>query len=184
MPPRIASPPHSSHPPRAPDPLAEPLHRHALHLLRRLRLEDAASGLSAARLSALSVLVFGGPTTLGALAAAEQVSAPTMTRIIQELERDGWVRRRQDAADARVSRLEATAAAVRLLHDGRNRRLGALSRGLARLEPDERRAVALALPALGRVVEALRSTGSTAGHQPGHGERHKRRGRLGRRRHD
>jgi DNA-binding MarR family transcriptional regulator len=137
------------------DPIAEPLHRHALRLLRLLRREDAASGMSAARLSALSVLVFGGPATPGELAAAEQVSAPTMTRIVRELEREGWVRRRADPHDARVSHLEANAAAVRLLHAGRDRRLALLSSGLGRLEPDERRAIVRALPALERVVQAL-----------------------------
>jgi hypothetical protein len=70
---------------------ADRLHSAAIHLLRRLRREDAKSGLSAPRLSALSVLVFGGPLTLGELANAEQVRPPTMTRLVTALEADGRV---------------------------------------------------------------------------------------------
>ena len=66
----------------APDPtteLADRLHSAAIHLLRRLRREDDASGLGAPQLSALSVIVFAGPITLGALARAEQVRPPTIS---------------------------------------------------------------------------------------------------------
>ena len=56
--------------------LAGRIHSAAIHLLRRLRREDAGSGLNAPRLSALSVIVFAGEVTLGELAAAEQVRPP------------------------------------------------------------------------------------------------------------
>src|SRR3954469_5829393 len=62
--------------------VADRLHSAAIHLLRRLRAADAASGLTAPRLSALSVVVFGGPQTITSLAAAEQVRLPTMTRLV------------------------------------------------------------------------------------------------------
>src|SRR6476469_3956877 len=81
--------------------VADRLHSAAIRLLRRLRREDEAMGLTAARASALSVLVFGGrPVTLGALAQAEQVSAPTVTRLIVGMERDGLVRRTPDDSGA------------------------------------------------------------------------------------
>src|SRR5436853_573955 len=83
--------------------VADRLHSAALHLLRRLRIEDDALGVSPPRLSALSVVVFAGPLAIGALAAAEGVAAPTMTRLVDGLERDGFVRRRRDPADARAS---------------------------------------------------------------------------------
>lgn len=159
------------------DPLAEPLHRGALRLLRLLRQEDAATGVSAARLSALSVLVFGGPCSLGALAAAEQVSAPTMTRLVQVLEGEGFVRREADATDARSARIVATPAAVRLLHRGRDRRLAALTRGLAALTPSDRSALAAATGPLLRVVQAL-------GPAPERGTAGPRPARSGRRRFD
>jgi DNA-binding MarR family transcriptional regulator len=164
MPPRPASP-------RAPKPAApgvrrliaaELLHRNAIHLLRLLRREDRASGVSPARLSALSVLVFGGPCTLGALALAEQVSAPTMSRLVAELEREGWLVRRTDPADARTAHLAATAAARRLLLAGRERRLAALSAGLAALSAADVRAIDRVLPALDRLVRALEAAAVAA----------------------
>ena len=66
--------------------IADRLHSAAIHLLRRVRKQDAATGEGPARLSALSVLVFGGgPMTLGQLAQAEQVRPPTMSRIVSGL---------------------------------------------------------------------------------------------------
>src|SRR5437764_6332551 len=88
--------------------LADRLHSAAIHLLRRLRVRDLASGIGPAQLSALSVLVFGGPRSLGELAEAEQVRPPTMSRIVESLERAGLVRR-QPTEDKRRIRLEATA---------------------------------------------------------------------------
>src|SRR5881392_862863 len=88
--------------------LADRLHSAAIYLLRRLRREDDASGLPAPQLSAMSVIVFGGPITLGALAAAEQVRPPTITKLVAALERAGLVERGVDAADKRVVRVTAT----------------------------------------------------------------------------
>jgi DNA-binding MarR family transcriptional regulator len=124
---------------------AERLHSAAIHLLRRLRREDAASGLTAPRLSALSVLVFGGPLSLGALAAAEQVRPPTMTRLVAALERLGLATRVPDAADGRVVLVQATARGRRLLDAGRARRVAALAARIAALPPDARDAVVAAL---------------------------------------
>jgi DNA-binding MarR family transcriptional regulator len=101
------------------------------------------------------VLVFGGPCSLGALAAAEQVSAPTMSRLVVELERDGWLRRSADPADARATRLAATPAARRLLERGRARRLRALSAALRTLSPADQAALAAATSSLDRLVGAL-----------------------------
>src|SRR6188508_2981688 len=93
----------------APDELADRWHSLAIHLLRRLRREDVKAGLTGPRLSALSVIVFGGPITLGDLAAAEQVRPPTMTRLVRALEHEQLVRREKDPSDGRVVRLLATA---------------------------------------------------------------------------
>src|SRR3954465_10896257 len=113
-------------PPRVSRSVADRLYSAAIKLLRRLRREDEAMGLTAARASALSVLVFGGrPVTLGALAQAEQVSAPTITRLIVGMERDGLVRREADAGDGRVVWLHPTPTGARLLHAGRKRRVAA-----------------------------------------------------------
>src|ERR1700688_3100140 len=88
--------------------VADRLHSVAIHLLRRGRKQDAATGEGPARLSALSVLVFGGPMTLGRLAAAEQVTPPTMSRIVTGLEHNGLAARLTDSKDARRVRIRAT----------------------------------------------------------------------------
>src|ERR671937_2373182 len=133
---------------------ADRFHSAAIHALRHVRREDPATGLSAARLSALSVLVFGGPRTLGELAAAEHVKPPTMTRIARALEEDALVRREADPTDGRVVRLHATPEGERVLWEGRRRRVENLAQLLTRLEPDEvervRDAAALVERALGR----------------------------------
>jgi len=95
-------------------------------------------GVSAPRASALSVLVFGGPTTLGRLAKAEQVTAPTMTRLVTGMERDGLVRRTADPTDRRVVWLHPTAKGSNLLRRGRQRRVAALAADIARLAPGDR----------------------------------------------
>jgi DNA-binding MarR family transcriptional regulator len=116
---------------------ADRFHSAAIHALRHVRREDPTSGLSAARLSALSVLVFGGPRTLGELAAAEQVRPATMTRVAQSLVEEGYARRATDPADGRVVRLSATAKGRRVMQRGRERRVANLARLLARLSPQE-----------------------------------------------
>ena len=116
---------------------ADRLHSAALHLLRRLRTEDDALGVSPPRLSALSVVVLAGPIGIGALATAEGVAAPTMTRLIDGLERDGLVRRRPDPTDARGVLVEATAAGKRILTKGRQQRVRTLAEGLADLTSGE-----------------------------------------------
>lgn len=103
--------------------IAERLHSAAIHLLRRVRKQDSAMGEGPARLSALSVLVFGGPMTLGQLAAAEQVKPPTMSRIVTGLEHSGLAERMTDSKDARRVRIRATPSGERLLHQGRRRRI-------------------------------------------------------------
>lgn len=135
----------------APD-LATRLHSAAIHLLRRLRAEDAASGLSGPRLSALSVVVFAGPTTLGDLARAEQVRPPTMSRLVAGLVRDGLLEAERDAADRRIQRIRATPRARAILEAGRGRRVRRLARDLARLSRAEVQALIAALPVLERLA--------------------------------
>ena len=132
--------------------LADQLHSAAIHLLRRLRREDDASGLPAPQLSALSVIVFGGPITLGGLATAEQVRPPTITKLVSTLEAAGLVERETDARDRRIVRVKATARGARLLQEGRKRRVAALAASLAALPAAERTKLARALPVLEKLV--------------------------------
>jgi DNA-binding MarR family transcriptional regulator len=122
--------------------VADRLHSAALHLLRRLRAEDDALGVSPPRLSALSVVVYAGPIGIGALATAEGVSPPTMSRLVDGLEREGLVRRAPDPEDARGVLVRATAKGERILTSGRRQRVRTLAEGLAKLSPAEVDAVA------------------------------------------
>jgi len=134
--------------------LADRLHSAAIHLLRRLRREDDASGLPAPQLSALSVVVFGGPITLGKLAEAEQVRPPTITRVVVALEAAELVKRDVDADDRRVARIVATAKGTKLLIEGRRRRVAVLTASIERLPRAERKHLEAALPILEKVIRA------------------------------
>jgi DNA-binding MarR family transcriptional regulator len=118
--------------------IADRLHSAAIHLLRRVRREDESAGLGPARLSALSVIVFGGAIRISELAAAEQVRTPTITPIVAALERAGLVTRETDRSDARAVVLRATAKGRRLLAEGRSRRVRHLAAELRGLSAAER----------------------------------------------
>ena len=98
------------------------VHSTALHLMRYVRAQDIALGVPPARLSALSVIVFGGKTSLSELAKAEQVRPPTMSRIIDALVRDGLVKRETDKKDRRSVIITPTDKGARIMHEGRSRR--------------------------------------------------------------
>jgi DNA-binding MarR family transcriptional regulator len=132
--------------------MAQRLHAAAIRMLRMLRREDPASGLTGPRLSALSVLVFGGPMSLAGLAAAEQVSPPTMTRIVDALVREALVTREPEPGNRRRVRIAATDEGRRLLEAGRRRRVEALTHRLSRLAESERRAIERAVELIERAV--------------------------------
>jgi DNA-binding MarR family transcriptional regulator len=133
--------------------VADQLHSTAIHLLRRLRRQDVANGEGPARLSALSVLVFAGPRTLKELAAAEQVKPPTMSRIVTGLARRRLVEIDEDVDDARRMRIRATAEGVKLLEQGRERRIAYLASHLNGLTPDQVSRVGEAIEILAHVLK-------------------------------
>lgn len=137
--------------------LADQLHSAAIHLLRQLRKEDDASGLSAPRLSALSVVVFGGPLTLGQLAAAEQVKPPTMTRIVTGLEKEGLVKRIGDPRDRRLTRIQATIKGQKVLTAGRARRVEKLAAAVTDLRQSELAELTRGVHLLQQLIADLRS---------------------------
>ena len=134
--------------------LADRLHSAAIHLLRRLRKQDVAIGEGPARLSALSVLVFAGPKTLGELAAAEQVKPPTMSRMVAGLARSRLVEITADPHDARRMHIRATPKGTRLLHKGRRLRIAALAAHLDSLAPEHRVQLAEAVEILQGLLAA------------------------------
>jgi DNA-binding MarR family transcriptional regulator len=137
--------------------IADQLHSVAIHLLRQLRREDDATGVSAPRLSALSVVVFGGPVTLGQLAAAEQVKPPTMTRIVTGLEKDGLVERRGDARDKRLTHIHATAKGRKVLGAGRARRVEKLAAAVDLLDRGELADLEHAIQLVREIIASMRT---------------------------
>ena len=134
--------------------LADRLHSLAIHLLRRVKRGDDAAGLSAPRLSALSVVIYRGPISLTELAKAEGVTAPTMTRLVQALVRAGLVEKSVDASDNRAVLLRATPAGRATLDLARARRLAAIEELLSRLDPDDAAEVERAVSVLEPLLRA------------------------------
>jgi len=131
--------------------LADALHSAAIHLLRQVRIEDRASGIGPAQLSALSVLVFGGSMSLKQLAAIEQVQPPTMVRIVQALLSHKLVSSRTDLHDARKVRISATTSGHALMQKARARRVEKLARMLEAKSDAEQRQIAGAVEVLRRL---------------------------------
>lgn len=132
--------------------LADRLHSAAVHLLRQVRVQDAATGIAPARLSALSVLVFGGAMSLNDLARAEQVRPPTISRIVDALESEGLARRTVNPQDRRAVVIEATEKGTAILWQGRKRRVKFLAKRLSRLSEAERRQIESAVQAIQRAM--------------------------------
>jgi DNA-binding MarR family transcriptional regulator len=125
--------------------LALELNSLSIHLNRWARRADVTLGVPPARLSALSVLVFGGDRTMRQLADAEQVTMATMSRVVDGLEEMGLAVRRPNPADARSWIVRATPKGRRVMERGRDARVERLSAVLRAIPADERDVVARAL---------------------------------------
>lgn len=121
-------------------------------LQRQLARADAGDGLSRARLSALSLLVLGGPRTLGGLAASEGVRPPTMTRLVHAMEADGLLERRPNPADGRSIIVAATPAGEAALDLGRARQLAPLADSIDALDDEARDALVEAAELIARLL--------------------------------
>jgi DNA-binding MarR family transcriptional regulator len=139
------------------------LHSAAIHLLRHASRQDVVARQAPARLSALSVLVFGGPMALRQLAAAEQVKAPTMSRIAAGLKRSGLAKIEADATDARRIRVTATAKGERILQQARGRRIRLLAETLSGLGEPELETLLRAAELMERAVRQAAGRESSRG---------------------
>jgi DNA-binding MarR family transcriptional regulator len=124
----------------------------AIRLLRRMRAVDEAGGFSGPRASALSVLVFGGPRSLRALAEAEGVKPPTMSRLVKAMQVEGLVQVQPAEGDQREIRIEVSQVGRRRMLEARARRLDAIRRMLRDASPAEMRALATVTDLLERVL--------------------------------
>jgi DNA-binding MarR family transcriptional regulator len=128
------------------------MHSAAIHLLRRVSRDDSGAGVSPARLSALSVLVFAGPKTMSELAMTERVKVPTMSRLVAAMEEEGLVRRERHGTDARSVVLHPTAEGRRILERGRELRLSLLEALLSKATAQEIETVREAAEIVDRLV--------------------------------
>ncbi len=92
------------------DAAAGTLRRGVLTLSRRLQGERPVHGLSLTKISMLSHLARTGDMTPGELAAADRLRPQSVTRVLAELERDGYADRVRDEVDRRQHRLRLTDA--------------------------------------------------------------------------
>lgn len=119
------------------------------------RLAAAPGGLSHGLLMSLATIAKRGPIRLAELAQIEQVSAPSMTRTVAELEARGLVVRDVDPDDRRAIRLEITSAGVDAILRARAARADVVARMLDGLDAADLDTIEAALPALERALEAL-----------------------------
>lgn len=134
--------------------VADRLHSAAIHLLRTAAKTDTHSGQGPARLSALSVLVFGGAKTLGQLAAAERVKPPTMSRIVAGLKQSGLAKVQNDGQDARRITISVTTKGKRLLQEARKRRIQALAENLKKVSEADLKTLGKAADLIEKMLRA------------------------------
>lgn len=96
--------------------------RLAVVRLARRQRQLSGTGLTPSLQSALAVVDVQRSLTLGELAAVEQVSAPTVTRLVDKLEELGLVVREPDPDDRRVTRVVITDVGHKQLAESRERR--------------------------------------------------------------
>lgn len=118
------------------------------------RLRSAGGGLSHGLLSALATVSKEGPMRLAELAQIEQVSAPSTTRLVAELEAQGLVSRRSDPDDGRAVLISITAAGSETVVRVRSARGAMVEELFGQLSADEIASIEAALPALERALEA------------------------------
>lgn len=125
----------------------------SVRLTRWLRAADAAATLSGPQASALAVVVHAGRIRMSDLAALEEVSRPTITRVAAELQALGLIERAADPEDARVGWLSATPAGRKRLAEGQARRIAPLAEAVAGLSREERETLGAAAALLERLVD-------------------------------
>jgi DNA-binding MarR family transcriptional regulator len=91
--------------------------------------------------------------TIGALAAAERVKPPSMTRVIAALEERGLVSRESSPKDARVVFVQATEAGRKSHEEYRKRRDAWLAQELAHLSAEDRAVLQKATEILDKMAD-------------------------------
>jgi DNA-binding MarR family transcriptional regulator len=135
-----------------PDEVAGRLRLLVTRLARVLRHQGAES-LVPTLSAALATINREGPLTLGDLAAREHVAPPSITKAVDKLERLGFVERRQDEIDRRVTRVQVTSEGHRHLAKNRSQRTVWLATRLRGLPAKDLEILAAAADVLERLIE-------------------------------
>lgn len=135
------------------DELAENLSKELRHLVLLLRRVAAGQPITSQQYAVLGSLE-SGPRRMTELAEEHGVQLPTMTVQINRLEEPGLVTRSADPSDARVRTVGLTEEGRARLAAVRRARVSYLVSQLGLLTPEERDAVAAALPALAKLGRA------------------------------
>jgi DNA-binding MarR family transcriptional regulator len=122
-------------------------------LNRRLR-KDWPDDLTPSRLTALATIARGEPLAVGELAKRMAVSTPTVSHIVDALDKLGLVARQPDPHDRRVCRLTTSEAGAELMEEIGRRTTGILADRIDRLPPAQQTALEAALPALEALAAA------------------------------
>lgn len=117
------------------------------------RLIAARGELSYGLLSALSTVAKQGPIRFADLAQIELVSAPSITRLVAELENRGLVERSADPVDGRASLIVVTEKGDEAIVQARAARAKVVYEMLSGLSPDDIARVEKALPVLEGLID-------------------------------
>jgi len=118
------------------------------------RTPATRSGITPTRLTALSALTrYPDGVRQGDLAELMNISAPSMTRLVEILDEAGWVERRRDPEDQRCLLIVLSPVGQKTLDTLRDESASQLSEELADLTPDERATLAAAVPVLRRLAD-------------------------------
>jgi len=125
--------------------------RLAVARLQRIVRQQAMGGLNLAEGSCLAIIDRHGPLSLSDVASRENLSAPTITKIVARLEGQGLIERLSDPTDRRVSLVAVSKTGAALLERVRSSRTAYLHRKLRELSDEDLSRLLAALP----VLEAL-----------------------------
>jgi len=118
------------------------------------RIRPTHDGISHGLVSALGSIVRVGEIRPGDLARLESVAAPTMTRLVADLEARGLVTRRPDPNDGRSFFVVATPAGVNAIRRARFERAERVAALLETLPPEQLAAVKAAIDGLEAASQA------------------------------
>ena len=124
-------------------------------VVRLVREVSTAGDVSPTAATVLAGLARTGPQRVTDLAKVAGVSQPAMTQLVNRLTQQGMLARVADDADRRAVLVEVTDAGREVLETRRGQRAGVLDAALARVSAEDRAAIAAALPALDRLVDAV-----------------------------